>query len=122
MLRVLRSRASRFTRDAAVVRACERALVAAGPVLDGWCHEVVSAARDELAGRDVRLVCRDVGALHGVDERHWTLLVDGVEYDPTIGYAQWSRGVAVPRGALHVVRPGSPHDNWPVIFEWRVAA
>lgn len=92
--------------------ACAAALAKISGPLDGHCLDVCEDVRDRLRRVGIRaaLVCRDEPS-H--ESGHWTVRVRGAEYDPTIGYAEWSRGLPVKRGALHVVTPRSPHRRWP---------
>lgn len=82
---------------------------------DGHCAEAMGAVLDYLAARRIAGHVRAYVAPNHPGGPHYTVVVDGVEYDTTVGYANWSRRLHVPRGKLYVVTEQSPHRRWPVL-------
>jgi hypothetical protein len=70
------------------------------------------AVLDYLRARGVDGSLRAYAAPNHPGGPHYTVVVGGVEYDPTVGYANWSRRLRVPRGRLYVVCEHSPHRRW----------
>lgn len=85
--------------------------------LNGYCLEASVVMAEHLrrhrtreADRRIKLVRRKI-----VNDGHWTVEVDGQEYDPTCAYWDWT-GARVPVGLvpreLYEVSPRSPHRFW----------
>lgn len=76
-----------------------------GDSLDGYCVEAVAIMWKFLRSKRIEAVA--VRRNMGKGEGHWTIQVNGIEYDPT--YNWWSGGKD-----LYVVGKGSPHLNWKI--------
>lgn len=97
-----------------IQNACQHALKQLPSPPDGHCAEAIRAVLCYLSTRGVSADVRAYVAPRHVGP-HYTVLVDGVEYDPTVGHANWSRRLHVPRGKLYIVTERSPHRRWYVL-------
>lgn len=95
-----------------VVQATRRALAGLPSPPDGHCAEVVRAVLAYLGARGLDAHARAYAAPNHPGGPHYTVVVGGVEYDPTVGHANWSRRLRIPRGKLYVVGEDSPHRRW----------
>lgn len=94
-----------------VQRASAHALANLPSPPDGHCVEALNLVLDYLAARGVEAGIRAYDAPRHIGP-HFTIEIDGVEYDPTIAHANWSRPLHVPRGKLYIVTGDSPHRRW----------
>lgn len=82
---------------------------------DGWCIEFSEDMVGRL-GRGAEALRR---ILPGRGGGHWTVVYNGVEYDPTAGW--WSRKTRYrPKDAIediYEVNDSSPHHDWEISFD-----
>lgn len=99
-----------------VQRAYRRAIAQVPSLPDGHCAEDVRERVEYLGVRGVEPEVRAYAAPNHPGP-HYTVVVEGVEYDPTVGHANWSRRLHVPRGTLYIVTERSPHRRWYICRE-----